>query len=276
MTVSGSTTDGRRPGQHTGSARDTGHTAHETYADPIQAPGTDEESWRAWDGWARLPECTLPTAGRVVVVAAHPDDEVLGVGGALARLADAGLTLTVVSVTDGEGSHPRTTRLTPTRLADVRARELREALTELGAGGAEVVRLGLPDTGVADHEDRLARALADLLPGASLCLAPWTGDVHADHEAAGRAALAAARTASVTCRLYPVWMWHWAHPADPRVPWERAARIPLPPAAQDRKRAAIDRFASQIRPLGPDPEDDAVLPPHELAHHLRGWEVVLG
>ncbi|MFJ4030895.1 PIG-L deacetylase family protein [Streptomyces griseoluteus] len=250
--------------------------ATEDYADPIQAPGTDEREWRAWDGWDRMPECPLPTQGRVVVVAAHPDDEVLGVGGTLARLAAAGIALTVVSVTDGEGSHPGSTRVTPGRLAELRAGELRDAFRELGAQEAEVVRLRLPDTGVARHEDRLAGELAALLPGAALCLAPWTQDVHGDHEAAGRAALAASRAASVPCRLYPVWLWHWARPGDARVPWRRAARIVLSPEAQTRKRAAVDRFVTQIRPLGDAPQDAAVLPPDEVAHHLRGWEVVFG
>ncbi|RPK69250.1 glucosamine-6-phosphate deaminase-like protein [Streptomyces sp. ADI96-02] len=246
----------------------------EEHADPIQAPGTDEERWRAWDGWERLPEFTLPRAGRVVVVAAHPDDEVLGVGGAVARLADAGLGITVVSVTDGEGSHPGSTVVSPRRLARLRARELLAALDELGAARAEVVRLKVPDTAVKDHEDRIARELAGLVSGAALCLAPWTGDVHGDHEAAGRAAREATRAAGVPCALYPVWMWRWAEPGDTRVPWHRAFRVPLPPTAHARKRAAVDRFDTQIRPLGPAPEDAAVLPPDELAHHLRPWEVL--
>ncbi|WP_030805340.1 PIG-L deacetylase family protein [Streptomyces sp. NRRL F-2799] len=250
--------------------------AAEGYADPIQAPGTDEREWRAWGGWDRMPEYALPAAGRVVVVAAHPDDEVLGVGGTLARLAAAGVALTVVSVTDGEGSHPGSTRLAPDRLAELRAVELRDALVELGAEEAEVVRLRLPDTGVARHEDRLTGELAALLPDAALCLAPWTQDVHGDHEAAGRAALAASRAVSVSCRLYPVWLWHWARPGDARVPWQRAARIVLSPEVQARKRAAVDRFVTQIRPLGDAPQDAAVLPPDEVAHHLRGWEVVFG
>ncbi|MFF7381644.1 PIG-L family deacetylase [Streptomyces griseoluteus] len=251
-------------------------SAAEGYADPIQAPGTEEREWRAWDGWDRMPDCALPTQGRVVVVAAHPDDEVLGAGGTLARLAATGVALTVVSVTDGEGSHPGSTRVPPDRLAELRAGELRDALRELGAGQAEIVRLRLPDTGVARHEERLAGELAALLRGAALCLAPWTQDAHGDHEAAGRAALAACRAVSVPCRLYPVWLWHWARPGDPRVPWEQAARIVLPPGVQARKRAAIDRFVTQIRPLGDAPQDAAVLPPDEVAHHLRAWEVVFG
>ncbi|MCS0603518.1 PIG-L family deacetylase [Streptomyces sp. LP11] len=246
------------------------------YADPIQGPGTEEARWRAWDGWLRMPAYTLPEAGRVVVAAAHPDDEVLGAGGALAILAASGVAVTVVSVTDGEGSHPGSARFTPERLAEVRACELRDALGELGLPDADVVRLRLPDTRVADHEERLVGELTQLLDGAALCLAPWTGDVHGDHEAVGRAALAAARAAHVPCRLYPVWLWHWAEPGDPRVPWATASRIVLPAAVQARKHAAVARFTSQIRPLGPGPRDAAVLPPEEQAHHLRGWEVVFG
>lgn len=242
-------------------------------ADPIQAPGTPEREWRAWDGLAGLPEAALPDRGRVVIVAAHPDDEVLGAGGTIALLARAGLTLTVVSVTDGEGSHPHSTRTTPGRLAAVRAEELRRALDALGATGAEVVRLKVADTRLAHHEEEVAAALAPLLDGARLCLAPWTDDVHGDHEAAGRAAVKAARAASVTCWTYPVWMWHWARPGDPAVPWATAVAVRLPPGAAALKRRAVRHFVSQIAPLGPDPADAAVLPPEELAHHLRDIEV---
>lgn len=244
------------------------------YANPIQAPGTDESRWLAWDGLDKLPEAELPSSGRVVVVAAHPDDEVLGAGGMLARFAAAGMAVTVVSVTDGERSHAGSETVTTSRLAELRAAELRDALAALGAGAADIVRLRVPDTEVAFHEDAVAGALRGVLAGAALCLAPWIGDLHGDHEAAGRAALTAAREASVRCLMYPVWMWHWAHPDDPRVPWSSALRVPLPPAAAARKRDAAARFVSQTEPLGPAPQDAAVLPPDELAHHLREVEVV--
>jgi hypothetical protein len=56
------------------------------------------------------------------------------------------------------------------------------------------------------------------------------------------------------------------------VPWNRALRIPLPPRAVARKRAAITRFASQTQDrghgLGP------VLAPGDVAHFTRGMEVL--
>ncbi|MDI5963411.1 PIG-L family deacetylase [Streptomyces sp. SL13] len=242
--------------------------------DPIQAPGTPEEVWRAWPVLAGLPAFELPAAGRVVVVAAHPDDEVLGFGGAMAELADRGVDLRLVAVTDGEASHPAGHPLAA-GLAGRRTAETGHALAALGATAAvTVTRLALPDTGVAAHEEELVRLLTPLLEGAALCAAPWTGDVHADHEAAGRAAVEAARAAAVPLVQYPVWMWHWAAPQDERVPWHRACRLPLSPALRERKRAAVDCFTSQTEPLGDGPGEDAVLPPGELAHHLRPWEVV--
>ncbi|NJQ17563.1 PIG-L deacetylase family protein [Streptomyces bohaiensis] len=244
-------------------------------ADLIQAPGTPEAAWRSWERWAHFPTFPLPSAGRVVVLAAHPDDEVLGMGGTLARLVAAGVELTVVTVTDGERSHPDSRRVTPVQLAELRARELHRALSALGADRTAPVRLGLPDTGVARHEHELTRRLLPLLRGAVLCLAPWEEDRHGDHEAVGRAAGAAAAATAVPRAQYPVWMWHWARPGDPRVPWERAARIALPPPVREAKAAAVRCFTSQITDLGPDPADAAVLPPEELAHHLRDTELVL-
>lgn len=241
------------------------------YSHPIDAPGTDERTWAAWP-WLR----TLPGAGiallagvrSAVIVAAHPDDEVLGAGGMITLLAASRARLRVVAVTDGERSHRG--HASPAALARRRTTETATALRALGARTAEVVRLQLPDAGLAACEEKVAAALTPLVAGFDLCLAPWDHDLHADHEAVGRAARQASEGALY---YYPVWMWHWASPDDPRVPWSNALRVPLPPRAANRKRAAITCFASQIEDrghgLGP------VLSPGMIAHFTRAMEVLL-
>jgi LmbE family N-acetylglucosaminyl deacetylase len=237
---------------------------------PIDAPGTDERTWAAWPWLSTLPGNGLAALAGVtsaVVVAAHPDDEVLGVGGLISLLAASQARLRLVAVTDGERSHRG--HATPAALARRRTAETAAALRALGAQAVEVVRLQLPDSGLARREDELTAALAPLVADFDLCLAPWDHDLHPDHETAGRAAR---RAGPAALYYYPVWMWHWAAPADPRVPWNRALRIPLPPRAVARKRAAITCFASQTQDrghgLGP------VLAPAVIAHFTRSMEVL--
>ena len=238
---------------------------------PIDAPGTDERTWAAWPWLSTLPGSGLAGLASVtsaVIVAAHPDDEVLGAGGLISVLAASRARLRLVAVTDGERSHRG--HASPDVLARRRTAETVAALRVLGARATEVIRLRLPDGGLAAREKELTAALAPLIAGFDMCLAPWDHDMHPDHEAAGRAAR---RANPGQLYYYPVWMWHWAMPADPRVPWARALRIPLPPLAAARKRAAIRCFASQVQDrghgLGP------VLFPGMIAHFTRPMEVLL-
>lgn len=238
-------------------------------ANRIDRPGTAEEAWDSWLDLEHLPAVDPVTWPDVVVVAAHPDDEVLGAGGTMAILAAAGARLRLIAVTDGEGSHPGAD---PGVIARRRTTETAAALGLLGARDIEVVRLRFPDTGLAGREDELAAALDEQCAGFGVCLAPWEGDAHADHEAAGRAARRAAQRSGQRLLTYPVWMWHWAKPGDRRVPWHRAARIMLPAEVAARKQAAIQAFSSQLTDR--DPATGPVLTPGIVAHFTRQQEVL--
>ena len=76
---------------------------------------------------------------RILVLAAHPDDEVLGMGGTLAVHSDAGDTVRIVVVTDGSSTqYPGD--------AEIRARkadEAQHAAAELGV--TDYLHLDLPD-----------------------------------------------------------------------------------------------------------------------------------
>lgn len=231
----------------------------------IDAPGTVEAAWRAWPLMGQLPAVDAAGWESAVVVAAHPDDEVLGAGGIIAALAAQGARLRLVALTDGEASHPHEADSIGAR----RVAETTAALAALEARQAEVIRLALPDSGLTAYEDDITARLRQLAAGFDVCLAPWDSDAHPDHEVAGRAARVARRGEATL--WYPVWMWHWARPDDRRVPWHAAVRAPLPRSAAARKRRAISCFASQLEHR--TPRTPPVLPAGIVAHFTRDAEV---
>ncbi|PZS22284.1 MAG: GlcNAc-PI de-N-acetylase [Pseudonocardiales bacterium] len=242
----------------------------------IEGLGTPESSWQAWGGLAALDIFDLhPLPASAVVVAPHPDDEVLGVGGTLALLHTAGVTVRVVAVSDGAASHPHSPTVTASQLAEIRRAEQNVALGRLGLDGIQIHRCGLPDGHLDRYEADLADTLTGLLDEHTWCLATWARDGHPDHDATGRSAATAASHTGARLLSFPVWTWHWAQPADPRVPWSTARRVPLPPVIADAKRHAVHAFASQIEPLSAQPGDETILGPHVLARLTRDYEVIL-
>ena len=86
------------------------------------------------------------TTRSCLVLAPHPDDETLGAGGLLARLARDGVRCDVIVLTDGEGSHPDSPTHTPARLAatcEDRGVHLIDAPVSGGSMGAATGNLAL-------------------------------------------------------------------------------------------------------------------------------------
>lgn len=226
--------------------------------------GTSEAAWRA-GGLDALPRLRPPAQGdRVVIVAAHPDDEALGAGGLIASASRP----TVLFASDGEASHPRSPTHTANRLAAIRRAEATAAVRALGG---EPVFLGLPDGRLAAHADALTAAIAQRLDGCTLLVTPWRGDRHPDHAACADAGAAALRPGVVQWQ-YPVWAWHWADPSAPSPAWERLHRLDLSSRARRAKAAAIGCYRSQSEPLSPADGDEPILGPETLAHFDRDFE----
>ncbi|AQG97460.1 acetylglucosaminylphosphatidylinositol deacetylase [Burkholderia sp. KK1] len=244
----------------------------------ISGDGTPEAAWQGWGRLDALPEVDpavlVPFGGRAVVVAPHPDDEILGTGGLLSRLSEISRNILIIAVTDGTASHPDSTEWPPERLARVRPQETRSALQRLRLRHAQVVRLGLQDGEPGGIDANLSGMLSEHLQPGDIVFTTWRYDGHPDHEAAGRAVHAAAEAFELPCVEVPLWTWHWASPDDTRVPWSRARRIVLDGATHARKLRAVQAFRSQLEPdaaTGQAP----VLPDHVLARLTRPFEVVL-
>lgn len=244
----------------------------------IAGAGTAADAWRADAGLAGVAEVgvaeLVPQGARLVVVAPHPDDEILACGGLLQLLGarpEARPPL-LVAVTDGEASHPGSAAWPRERLRAVRPQETLAALACLGSAAPHLHRLGIADGGVTAAEAGLARRLAALIEPGDVVLTTWRHDGHPDHEATARACLAAAAQRGARTLEAPIWGWHWSAPADGAMPLAHARKLPLPAAVLARKRAAMACFQSQVLP---DASRAAppVVPAHALERVLLPFEL---
>lgn len=144
-----------------------------------------------------------PLQGPVLVLAAHPDDEVIGAGSMLAWHALRGHAVTVVHATDGAKGDPGQ------REHDIRAvrrREGAEALSRLGLG--EPRHWDLPDgelpEQLAELTARIVAVMQEVQPRTLYSF--HAGEAHRDHRAIAAATAAAAHALPKDCRclLYGV------------------------------------------------------------------------
>lgn len=241
----------------------------------IAGAGTPAAAWRDDPQLAGVasvaPAQLFASCSRVVIVAPHPDDEILACGGLLQAAAEHGLAHLLVAVTDGEASHPGSQAWPPARLRQERPRETPAALACLGIDQPAVLRLGLADGGVTAVEDALAARLAAVLQAGDLVATTWRYDAHPDHEACARACAAAVAEAGACLVETPVWGWHWSAPEDGAMPLAQARKLALTPAMLARKRAALLCFHSQT---GADGRSEGpVLSAHAIERILHPFEL---
>lgn len=238
--------------------------------------GTDEEVWSRTPLLEAADELRLEAFDRVVVVAAHPDDETLFAGGLIASAATQGRAVSVVLATAGEASHPRSPTHGREELRRIRHGEFRDAVGTL-APDAELHLVGIDDGQVAAHVTELVDVVVATLgpsAGSTLLISPWAGDHHPDHEAAADACATAAFRTGATHLEAPLWLWHWGHPEDlaPLAEDRRLVSFPLEATARRAKRSALLRYPSQVLPLGPEPGNEAIVGENITVHFERAAE----
>ncbi len=125
---------------------------------------------------------------RVAVIAPHPDDEILGCGGTIARHVERGDDVHVVVVSRG------VPEIFPPEEIEATRRELRAAHDVLGVDAARFLDFPAPKLDLVPRHalaDALATVLGDLR--SDVLYVPHWGDLHGDHQAVFDACLVAAR-----------------------------------------------------------------------------------
>jgi len=170
-----------------------------------------------------------PPAGKVLVLGAHPDDEVLSCGGILALHARQGDDVHVVIASDGAAGDPAGRYAAAGRdgYVELRRAESRAAAAILGIPPPEF--WDFPDQGLARADglvEKLAATLDALRP--TIVYRPSAIEMHPDHAALAAAFDAAARRVALRSEDYAYDSWVQVHPTHvidvtEVWPWKRRA-----------------------------------------------------
>ena len=183
-----------------------------------------------------------------LVIAPHPDDAELGMGGTIALLLGRGLRVGVLDLTDGEP--------TPRGSVEIRARETAAATAALGLPWRE--NLGLPNRrlrATLRARGALAGVIRRVRP--RWLFAPHWVDAHPDHVAATRLVEAARFWAKLTKCDLPGEPWHPERIFSYSCVHLRTVRRPAfvvdISATVDLKRRSLACYASQFPADAPRP-----------------------
>jgi LmbE family N-acetylglucosaminyl deacetylase len=244
---------------------------------PVMAPVTDYLA-----GLRNLP-LIAPEAlldGRhLLVIAPHPDDESLGVGGLIAAAAEGGSPVTVAFLTAGEASHRGSPTYPAPALAALRRDEARAAIAALGLDVSAAVFYGLPDGRIARSPPAQRHGVQDDLAaiirhrGDTVVCVTAASDPHRDHRAAFLIARRLCRRTGAALLSYPIWTWMQEAddlPEEPAKGWRVDIR-----AQRARKSRAIQAHRSQHGGLITDAAESFALPEGFLACFDTDHEVLI-
>ena len=245
----------------------------------IEGDGTSMAAWQNWQGLQDLPRLDIannfPTQSRVCIFAPHPDDEILGCGGLIQQLIANGNPILIVYVTNGSQSHPNSNIYPPHKLTIIRPQESLTALKVLAvANQISTIALDLMDGEVFANQDNFNKKLANFIQPDDILVTTFVHDGHPDHEATGQVVVDFAKQHHLACYQVLIWAWHWAQPADNRIPWHHASRVDLTAEQVQRKSQAIACFTSQIT-MDNSTGNPPILSAQTIARISQPWEVYL-
>lgn len=245
----------------------------------IYGAGTSKERWLEWEELKNLTllnfEKDFSAHHRIVIIAPHPDDEILGCAGLIQYWTNLNRKILLIAVTNGTQSHPLSTKYTPEQLNELRPKESICALNILGVHSfVKRIEVNILDGQVYLQQHRLKEALNELIDQNDILISTYEKDGHPDHEATGKIVKYFAQDNQLPCYQMLIWFWHWAIPSKMIIDFRNTYKLPLTPTQLQLKKMAIESFKTQI-------EDDkssgnsAILSSETIDRILFPWEIFI-
>lgn len=191
----------------------------------------------------------LDTWGRVLIVAPHPDDEVLGCSGLIQRLLKEGKRVDIVILSGGGKSHAGCCKIDESTLIESRRNLTRKAANILGLLLENLHFLDYPDGSIAfdcPETERLKKLIDTLQPEAIFI--PHKGEGWSDHLETGRIVRALiGEMSGISLYEYCVWFWYynvW------NINRKDACILKMTKEEYYRKNEAIDAYIQPKAPCG--------------------------
>ena len=215
---------------------------------------------------------------RIIIIAPHPDDEIIGLGGLLLKLKANHQSVYVVFLTNGEGSEASKNK------NDIKAARIKmsdDILCKIGIPKNHIFRMQLPDghvpqLGATDFEEvttQLKAIIKTIQPTQVFATHPldyWPFD----HVACAHLAKQALQDLQSQCALYYYWVWAWYH----LKPWQVLCMN-----FKNYKKIDVSNELSQkinlihqyLKPLSPDQKPwSGVLPKTLIKCNTQAYELI--
>ena len=190
----------------------------------------------------------LELSENTVIIAPHPDDEVIGCAGLIQALVERNTPPHVIILTGGEGSHRGCCDTSAEEIIEARHQLTIKAAITLGLPLSNIHCLEYPDGGIDiahTETEKLKVLLEELSPKA--IFAPHNGEGWNDHVRVAGIIKKLIKQHLVDVYEYCVWMWYYNV-------WnldnKNARILKMTPAQHQRKLKAIEQYVTPLAPCG--------------------------
>lgn len=190
----------------------------------------------------------LPLTDKAVIIAPHPDDEVIGCAGLIQALIERGTPPHVIILTGGGGSHRGCCDTSTEDIVAARHQLTLQATATLGLPESHIHCLSYPDGGIAmEHPETvdLEQLLMQLAP--QTVFVPHRGEGWSDHIQAAENTKILFANKHVAIYEYCVWMWYynvW------HLDYKNARVLRMSRAQHQCKLQAVAQYVTPLAPCG--------------------------